>query len=196
MTSPQLICDVARTWGTGTVTLYSSIILARANWRKGDLHKCITIVNIDFSPPVIYGLSCMKNMCITEPDLCAGPSSGTLLTTRFDISSFQFPWLSSLIPFGDVMTSIKTANEISSHLALLRMLVHYGLLISYGDINPGQHRFRQLTITRTNVDLSSLGFFGIHLRIISHVMFPMLIREIILKITLANYFHISQGPLN
>ena len=38
VTSPQLICDVTRTWGTGIVTSYSSIVLARANLRKGDLH--------------------------------------------------------------------------------------------------------------------------------------------------------------
>ena len=38
VTSSQLICDVTRTQGTGIVTSYSSIVLARANWRKGDLH--------------------------------------------------------------------------------------------------------------------------------------------------------------
>ena len=38
VTSLQLICDVTRTRVTGIVTSYSSIALARANWRKGDLH--------------------------------------------------------------------------------------------------------------------------------------------------------------
>ena len=38
VTSPQLIFDVTRTKGTGIVTSYSSIVLACANWRKGDLH--------------------------------------------------------------------------------------------------------------------------------------------------------------
>ena len=38
VTSPQLICDVTRTPDTGIVTSYSSIVIARANWRKGDLH--------------------------------------------------------------------------------------------------------------------------------------------------------------
>ena len=38
VTSSQLICDVARTRGTGIVTSYSSMVLARANWRKGDIH--------------------------------------------------------------------------------------------------------------------------------------------------------------
>ena len=38
VTSPQLICDVTRTWGTGIVTSYSSIVLAREKWHKGDLH--------------------------------------------------------------------------------------------------------------------------------------------------------------
>ena len=38
VTSPQLICDVTRMYDTGIVTSYSSIVLARANWRKGDLH--------------------------------------------------------------------------------------------------------------------------------------------------------------
>ena len=36
--SLQLFCDVTRTRVTGIVTSYSSIVLARANWRKGDLH--------------------------------------------------------------------------------------------------------------------------------------------------------------
>ena len=38
VTSPQLICDITRMWGTGIVTSYLSIVLAHANWRKGDLH--------------------------------------------------------------------------------------------------------------------------------------------------------------
>ena len=50
VTSPQLICDVTRTWGAGIVTSYLSIVLARANWREGDLHKWITVMNIDFLP--------------------------------------------------------------------------------------------------------------------------------------------------
>ena len=50
--SPQLICDVRRTIGTSIMRSYSSIVLARANWRKGDLRKWTTTANIDFSPPV------------------------------------------------------------------------------------------------------------------------------------------------
>ena len=38
VTSLQLICDVTRTRVTGIVTSYSSIVLARGNWRKCDLH--------------------------------------------------------------------------------------------------------------------------------------------------------------
>ena len=38
VTSPQRICDVTRTRDTSIVTSYLSIVLARANWRKGDLH--------------------------------------------------------------------------------------------------------------------------------------------------------------
>ena len=38
VTSPQLICDVTRKLDTSIVTSYSSIVLARANWRKGDIH--------------------------------------------------------------------------------------------------------------------------------------------------------------
>ena len=64
VTSPQLICDVTRTWGAGIVTSYSSIVLARANWGKGDLHKWITAVNIDFLPPSIHSLVCKKNKSI------------------------------------------------------------------------------------------------------------------------------------
>ena len=38
VTSPQLICDAMRTRNSGIVTSYLSIVIARANWRKGDLH--------------------------------------------------------------------------------------------------------------------------------------------------------------
>ena len=38
VTSSQLICDITRTRGTGIVTSYSWIVLARANWCKADLH--------------------------------------------------------------------------------------------------------------------------------------------------------------
>ena len=38
VSSPQLISEVTRTWGTSIVTSCSSIVLARASWRKGDLH--------------------------------------------------------------------------------------------------------------------------------------------------------------
>ena len=38
VTSLQLICDVTQTRVTGIVMWYSSIVLARANWCKGDLH--------------------------------------------------------------------------------------------------------------------------------------------------------------
>ena len=37
VTSPQLICDITWTWGTGIVTSYSWIVLACANWRKRDV---------------------------------------------------------------------------------------------------------------------------------------------------------------
>ena len=56
VTSSKLICDVMQTQGTGIVTSYSLIVLAC----KGDLHKWITTVNIDFSPPGIHGLVCRK----------------------------------------------------------------------------------------------------------------------------------------
>ena len=62
VTSSQLICDVTRTQNTGIVTSYSSIVIARTNWRKGDLHWWITAVNIDISPPGIHGLACKKTL--------------------------------------------------------------------------------------------------------------------------------------
>ena len=64
VTSPLLICDFTRTWGTGIVTSYSSIVRARANWRKCDLHLWLPTVNIDFSPPGIHGLACKKTLII------------------------------------------------------------------------------------------------------------------------------------
>ena len=38
VTSPQLICDVTQIYDTGIVMSYSSVVLARAFWCKGDLH--------------------------------------------------------------------------------------------------------------------------------------------------------------
>ena len=40
---------------------HSSIVLALANWHKGDLHEWITTVNINFSPPGINSLECKKD---------------------------------------------------------------------------------------------------------------------------------------
>ena len=65
VTSPQLICDVTRTWGTGIVASYLSIVLERANWRKGDFHQWITPVTIDFSPPGIHDFACKKTIYCT-----------------------------------------------------------------------------------------------------------------------------------
>ena len=60
VTSPQLIYEVTR---TSIVTAYSSIVLARANWCKCDLHWWLTAMNVDFSPLRIHGLAC-KNICL------------------------------------------------------------------------------------------------------------------------------------
>ena len=48
---------------TSIVTLYSSIVLACANWRKSNHHWWITTVNIDFWPSGIHGLAC-KKICL------------------------------------------------------------------------------------------------------------------------------------
>ena len=58
--SPQLICDITGIQDTGIVTSYWSIVIARANWWKGDLHYWITAVNLDIPPPSIHSLACMK----------------------------------------------------------------------------------------------------------------------------------------
>ena len=54
------ICGVTRTRATGVVTSYSSIVLAGANWHKGDLHQRITNVNIDFPSSGSHSLACKK----------------------------------------------------------------------------------------------------------------------------------------
>ena len=56
VTSSQLICDVMRKWRH-----IRRLFLHAQNWRKDDLHKWITTVNIDFSRPSIHGLPCKKN---------------------------------------------------------------------------------------------------------------------------------------
>ena len=38
VTSPQSIWNVTQTWDNVIVMPYSSIVIAHANWRKGDLH--------------------------------------------------------------------------------------------------------------------------------------------------------------
>ena len=70
LTSPQLIRDVTRTWDTGIVTSYSSIVFACANWRRNDLQQWITTVNIDFSPLAIHGLACKKLIYLHTDRLC------------------------------------------------------------------------------------------------------------------------------
>ena len=60
VTSSQLICDVMGTWGTDIVMSYLPIVLTHTNWCKGNLHKWIRTVNIDFSPPGIHGLASKK----------------------------------------------------------------------------------------------------------------------------------------
>ena len=54
------ICGVTRTRVTGVVTSYSSIVLAGANWHKGNLHQRITNVNIDFPSSGNHSLACKK----------------------------------------------------------------------------------------------------------------------------------------
>ena len=61
MTSPQLICDVTRTRGISIVTSYSSICLARANWRKCNRHQWTTTVNINRSSTRIHGSVCTRS---------------------------------------------------------------------------------------------------------------------------------------
>ena len=63
-----LICDVTQTWGTGIVMSYSSIVLARANWCKGDLHCWIKTVTVDFSLPGIHDLACKKTWSLVFPN--------------------------------------------------------------------------------------------------------------------------------
>ena len=65
MTSPHLICDITP-YGTGIVAPYLSIVLARANWHKNDLHQWITTVNIDFSPLGSHGRACNKRVITAQ----------------------------------------------------------------------------------------------------------------------------------
>ena len=69
--------------------------------------------------------------------------------------------------------------RISPFIVISMCLTHYGLVMIYhGDMNLEQHRLRRWlvawkhqAITRTNIDLSSEVFCGIHLRAISqHVL--------------------------
>ena len=65
VTSSQLICDVTQMLGTGIVMAYLSIVPARRNECKGDLHNSEqTNVNIDFAPPGIHNLACKKAHCL------------------------------------------------------------------------------------------------------------------------------------
>ena len=71
---------------TDSVTSYSSIVLARANWYEGDIHKRITTVKIDFSPSSIHGLACQKLtlwLCL----LCCASSSPNVFDQLSDQQS-------------------------------------------------------------------------------------------------------------
>ena len=62
--SPQLIYDIQWMRETGIVTSYSLIVIAHANWCKGNLHLWKTAMNTDIPPPSIHGLACKKKLCI------------------------------------------------------------------------------------------------------------------------------------
>ena len=117
VTSPQLICDVRRTWGTCMciVTSYSSIVLARANWRKGDLHTWITTVNFDFLPPGIHGLACKKSLSSSKPahsrlSLCV---KLTLFcnSTKYVLMTVQWPIL--IIMYAITLSNTKKKKTLS-----------------------------------------------------------------------------------
>ena len=60
----------------GIVTSYSSTVLTRANWLKGDLHQWIATVNINFSPSGIHGLGCKNDnflMKCTDAEISVVP---------------------------------------------------------------------------------------------------------------------------
>ena len=77
-----------------------------------------------------------------------------------------------------------------AHPYEIHLKTHWGLVMLFGDIDLGQHWFRQWlvawrhqAITWTNVDLSSGRFCGIHLRAISWEIPQPSFTEFSLKIT-------------
>ena len=59
--SPQFKCDATQTRSNCIMTSYSSIVLARAKWRKVDIRYLLTEVSIDFPPPNIHGVACKRD---------------------------------------------------------------------------------------------------------------------------------------
>ena len=69
--------------------------------------------------------------------------------------------------------AINKSNDSLEPSAAGNRLTLCGLVVPYGDKDLGQHWFslvawQHQAISWTNVDLSSVGFCGIHLRAISH----------------------------
>ena len=88
-----VICDITRTWHTAIVTSYSLIVLERINCRKGDHHKWITTVNINFSATGIHGLACKEVSSYIAPLMC-------------DLAAYHYKWLSRIrVPIINLSTT-------------------------------------------------------------------------------------------
>ena len=71
----------------------------------------------------------------------ARPPTGAVLT---EITfSVEFRWLSMILRhiYGTV-TSSKMSNEIQRNLTALQLLIHCGLMTTYGDKELGEHLLR------------------------------------------------------
>ena len=127
---------------------------------------CTIRTNVD--PLFCYHMASLGNSELNEP-------------TALDICILTF-WglrnISTMLKKLYLMTNLlyinlKLFKMCCSVAGCLGWLVHCGLVMLYGDMNVSQHWLRlwpvtwHQVITRTNVDLSSLKYSGIHLRAIS-----------------------------
>ena len=96
---------------------YSSIVLARANWCKGDLHQWITAVNIDISPPGIHGLACKKLIYLLQVS-STWTNSELMGEIRFHIGSYDLRLMKKCCDSG-INIGIPIVNMRRSHDSLI-----------------------------------------------------------------------------
>ena len=125
------------------MTSYSSIVLERADWRKGDLHKWITSVNIGFSAPGIHDLARKKHHVISSDMLSVSCDVSILIIEErlFTGTGQSSLWLQYLRAYhrgfaqgcsNSIADVLELLQPCTKPLALSWILLYFSGLCSVG----------------------------------------------------------------